>query len=124
MELRQQADDEVQTVQELTTEESWIIQEWNTQCHTQRKGEVTHAECNHAREINVTHQRASRKWCTLQLVGTAIGKLEVLPEQVHHHHVPSMEEICQFFQVTCHTLTVYLTWKWVHVDVMFFSPWE
>jgi hypothetical protein len=27
MELRQQADDEVQTVQELTTEESWIIQE-------------------------------------------------------------------------------------------------
>lgn len=49
-----------------------------------------------AREINATHHRASRTRCALRFVGTAVGELEVFQEQVHHHRLPPMEEICQF----------------------------
>jgi hypothetical protein len=55
----------------------------------------------------------------LRFVGTAIGKLRVFQEQVHHHHqLPPVEEICQFCQAIkwkdetanscCHSRTVVL----------------
>jgi hypothetical protein len=31
-------------------------------------------------------------------VGTAIGELEVVQEHFHRHHLPPVEELCQFCQ--------------------------
>jgi len=68
--------------------------------------------------MNATHQTASKTWHALRFVGTEIGKLKVFHEQVHHHQLPLMEEICQFCQVIkwkdetanscCHSRTVVL----------------
>jgi len=92
--LRRRADDEVQTLREFNTEEARIIREQNCRCRAERRAEMIPAECIQAREINATHHRASRKRCALRFVGTAIGEHEVFQEQVHHHQLPPMEEIC------------------------------
>jgi len=67
--------------------------------------------------MNATHQTASKTWHALRFVDTEISKLKVFQEQVHHH-LPLMEEICQFYQAIkwkdertnscCHSRTVVL----------------
>jgi hypothetical protein len=64
---------------------------------------MTQEECIQAREINATHQRASRTRRALRFVSTAIGELEIFEEQVRRLQLPPVEEICQFCQA--------LTWK-------------
>jgi hypothetical protein len=59
---------------------------------------MTQEECIQAREINATHQRASRAQHALLFVSTVIGELRVIQEQVDHHHLPPMEEVYQFCQ--------------------------
>jgi hypothetical protein len=59
---------------------------------------MTPEECIQAREINATHQRASRTRRALLFVGTAIGELDIFQEQVHRLQLPPVEEICQFCQ--------------------------
>jgi hypothetical protein len=44
---------------------------------------MTQEECVQVREINATHQSASRTRRALRFVGTAIGEPEVVQEQVH-----------------------------------------
>jgi len=68
--------------------------------------------------MNATHQTASKTWHALRFVGAEIGKLKVFQEQVHHHQLPPVEEICQFCQAIkwkdetadscCHSRTVVL----------------
>lgn len=95
-ELCQQADVEVQSTEELYTEEAQIIWEQNTQCCTEQRAEVTPEECMQPQQMNATHQTVPRTLYALQFVGTAIGELKVFLEQVHHHKLPPVEEICLF----------------------------
>ena len=65
---------------------------------------MTQEECIQAREINATHQMASRTRSALRFVGTAIGELEVFQEQVRRLQLPRVDEICQI----CHAVK----WKY------------
>lgn len=58
---------------------------------------MTPEECIQPRQMNATHQTASKTWHALRFVGTEIGKLKVFQEQVYHQ-LPLMKEIWQFCQ--------------------------
>jgi hypothetical protein len=74
-----------------------MSREQNTRRRVKRRAEVAQEERIQDREINAAHQRASRKRLELRFVGTAIGELEIFQEETQLQ-VPSVEEICQFFQ--------------------------
>jgi len=59
---------------------------------------VTPEEHIQAREIKATYYRASRMRHALRFVGTANGEFEFFQGQVPCHHLPLIEEICQFCQ--------------------------
>ena len=59
------------------TEAAREVREKNARRRAERRAEVTPEERIHAREINATHQRASRTGCELRFVGTATGEVEV-----------------------------------------------
>jgi hypothetical protein len=90
-ELRRQAEDEVQTLRELNTEEVRMFREQNSMNRAELRAEVTPEERIQVQEINVTHQTARRKRRALRYIGTAIGELRFFQEQVHRHHLPPME---------------------------------
>ena len=74
------------------------FREKNTRRRAERRAEVTPEERIQDREINATHQRASRTRCGLRFVGTATGEVEVVQEQVNRHQLPPMERnmpVCQ-----------------------------
>ena len=80
------------------TEEVRIVPQQNSRRRAKRRAEVTPEGRIHAREINAARQRASRTRCGLRFVGTAIGEVEVVQEQVHRHQLPKMERnmpVCQ-----------------------------
>jgi hypothetical protein len=118
VELCQQADGEVHTIPELITEEAQIILEQNTRHSTEQRAKVTPEECIQPTQMNATHQTASRTRHILSFVGTAIGKLKVFQEQVHHLQLPPMEKTYQYCQAVkwkdetansrCHSGTVVL----------------
>ena len=74
-ELSRQAEDEVQTLSELSTEEVRIFREQNTRNRAELRTEVTPEERNQVQEINAKHQRATRKRLALRFLGRAIGEL-------------------------------------------------
>jgi hypothetical protein len=54
---------------------------------------MTQEKLIQAREINAIQQRESRTRRAQRFVGTAVGELEVIQEQVHHHQLPQIEDI-------------------------------
>ena len=97
-ELRRQAQDKIQTFIEINTDEMRVFRKKNTPNRAELRAEMTPEESIQVQEINATHQIAPRTRPTLRIVGAAIGELQFFQEQIHSHHLPPMEEICQFCQ--------------------------